>query len=153
MKRIADCIYTETNHTICKEEEGKVICFSSNYNLVCDVVEIEKCVFKGVKAGKRCDYLFLFDKNKQEYKLENVKKSIAFYVELKGIDLEEACMQLLNSIENTINEIQDYDISAIVVSSREFNPKYDNNEYFRDVKRIIKKNIQFELTDYTYNIT
>jgi hypothetical protein len=99
------------------------------------------CVFKKVKDGKRCDYLFLFDKQKQNYKLKDNKNSIAFYVELKGIDLEEACNQLLNSIENTRAEIPNFDISAIVVSSREFNPRYDNNEYYREVKRLIKKNI------------
>jgi hypothetical protein len=153
MKSIAECITTETKHKIFREEEGKEICFhNAQYEIVCDVVAVEKCVFNKVVGGKRCDFLFLIDKQKQNYNFLKNKSSIAFYVELKGIELVAACEQLLNSIKETSNQIENFDINALVVSSRKFIPKYDNNEYYRDVKRIIRKDIQFEISPFTVNI-
>lgn len=78
--------------------------------------------------------------------------SLAYYVELKGIGLVEACKQLLNSIDATMAQIDNFDLNALVVSSRKFVPKYDNNESYRAIKRLIKKNIQFEVTPYTVNL-
>jgi hypothetical protein len=153
MKAISDCTTIEIKTKICREEEGKEICFQHlEYEIVCEVVAIEKCVFKKLGGGKRCDYLFLFNKNKQNYNYLKNKPSLAYYVELKGIGLVDACEQLLNSIEKTKDQINDFEINALVVSSREFIPKYDNNQYYRDLKRIIRKNIQFEITPYTVNL-
>jgi hypothetical protein len=153
MRQLIECKITEKANKICRDEEGKSICFEhKKYELICDVVSIEKCVLSKASDGRRCDFLFLFDKSKQEYNFLNNKSSLAFYVELKGIDLEDACEQLLNSIEKTIEQLPDYDLNALVVSSREFNPKYDNNEFYRNVKRLIKKNIQFEVLSYTKNL-
>lgn len=153
MKKISDCIKIESGNVICREEEGKKICFQSEeYILVADVISMDNCVFRNEIGQKACDFLFLFDRNKQEYQVLKSKESKAFYVELKGIDLAGACEQLLNSIEKTTNEIKGFDINAIVVSSRKFVPRYDNNEYYREVKRLIRKNIQFELTPYIHNI-
>ena len=152
MKTISECVTIEIKSKICREEEGKEICFQhSEHEIVCGVVPIEKCVFKQVTGGKRCDYLFLFDKNKQRYNFLKNKLSSAFYVELKGIGLAEVCEQLLNSIKTTRDQITDFEISALVVSSRKFIPKYDNNQYYRDIKRLIRKNVQFEVTPYTVN--
>jgi hypothetical protein len=153
MKAISECVTIEVKTRVCREEEGKEVCFQhSDYEIVCEVVPIEKCVFKNVVGGKRCDYLFLFDKKKQHYNYLQNRQSPAYYVELKGIGLAEACEQLLNSIENTEDQIKDFEIYVLVVSSRKFIPKYDNNEYYREVKRIIRKDIQFEITPYTINL-
>lgn len=154
MKLISECITKESNLKVCRAEEGKEICFQhSEYEIVCEVVPIEKCVFnKVIGGGKRCDYLFLFNKNKQHYKYLKNRPSLAYYVELKGIDLASACEQLYNSIEKTKDQIPDFEINALVVSSRAFIPKSDNTEYYRSVKRMIRKNIQFEVTPYTVNL-
>ena len=150
MKNLSECVAVEVARTIHREEEGKEIFFRHNeYELVCEVISVEKCVFNKVVGGKRCDFLFLFNKTKQEYNFLKNSSSLAFYVELKGVALVEACEQLLNSIEKTKDEIVDFDITALVVSSRKFVPKYDNNEYYRDLKRIIRKNIQFGVTPHT----
>lgn len=153
MKSIIDCITTETKYKVCREEEGKIICFQhSEYEIVCDVVPIENCVFNKVVGGKRCDFLFLIDKQKQNYNFFKERNSIAYYVELKGVDLVSACEQLFNSIEETSEQLSNFEINALVVSSRKFIPRYDNNEYYRSVKRIIKKDIQFGLTPFTVDI-
>lgn len=151
MKLISECLKSEVSSKVCKEEEGKQICFEhGDYEFICDVVPIEKCVFKNVQGGKRCDYLFLFDRNKQQYKF--LGSSLAYYVELKGTGLAEACEQLLNSIDLTMSQIIEFDLNALVISSRAFVPKYDNNEYYRAVKRLIRRNIQFEVTPYTVTL-
>jgi hypothetical protein len=63
MRKIFECSSVETNTRVCREEERKQICFEHpEYDIVCDVIAIEKCVFKGVVGGKRCDYLFIIDK-------------------------------------------------------------------------------------------
>ena len=153
MRPISECITIENKVRVCREEEGKEVCFQhSDYEIVCEVVPIEKCVFKNIVGGKRCDYLFLFDKKRQQYNFLQNRRSPAYYVELKGIGLVDACEQLLNSIEMTRSQLTDFEINALVVSSREFIPKYDNNEYYRGVKRIIKKDVQFEVTPHTINL-
>lgn len=149
MRKVSDCIVTEINNSVCREEQGKVICFiNEEYNLVVEIASIDNCVLKNEKS---CDFLFLLHKEKQEYK-SLVKNSTAFYVELKGNHLVNACEQLLNSIEKTKDEIEGFDINAIVVSSREYVPRFHNNEYRRNIERLIKKEMQFKLTPYTQNI-
>lgn len=152
MKLISECLKTERAVESCLEEEGKKIFFShAEYEFVCGVVEIEKCIFKKEQGGKRCDYLFLFDRSVQPYSF--LKSSLAYYVELKGIELVEACKQILNSIEVTKSQLSDeFEVNALVVSSRPFIPRYDNNESYRAVRRLIRKNIQFEITPHTVNL-
>jgi hypothetical protein len=153
MRPLVDCTITETNSEISREEQGKEIFFRHpEFDMVCNVVSIDDCVFRNTRGQKRCDYLFLFDKNLQQYRFLHNSPSIAFYVELKGIDLVHACEQLLNSIEKTMAEIRLFDIHAVVVSSRRFIPQYDNNEFYRGVKRLIRKNIQFEITPHIINL-
>ena len=153
MRLVAECITIEVKTRICRGEEGKEICFQyTGYDVVGEIVPIEKCVFRNVQGGKRCDFLFLFDKKKQTYNFLKNRQSPAYYVELKGIGLVEACEQLLNSIQATKDQLLGFDINALVVSSRAFIPRYDNNENYRAVKRLIRKDIQFEVTPYTVNL-
>jgi hypothetical protein len=147
MQLISDCIIPEKGNVIYREEEGKEISFTNEeFELVCDVVPIEKCVLNKAEDGRRCDFLFLFDRDKQEYRVLKNKNSLAYYVELKGIGLEDACEQLYNSIEKTREQISRFEIIPLVVSSREYVPKYDNNEWNRNLKRLLRKEIQFEIT-------
>jgi hypothetical protein len=150
MKAISECTTLEIKTKVSREEEGKEVCFQHpEYEIVCEVISIERCVFEKTDKGRRCDYLFLFNKSKQHYNYLKTKASPAYYVELKGIGLTDACEQLLNSLEKTKDQIPYFEINALVVSSKAFIPKYDNNEYYRDIKRIIRKNVQFEITPCT----
>ncbi len=153
MRPISECIITERGAEIYREEEGKSISFRhAEYEIVCDVIPIERCVLTHAEDGRRCDYLFLFDKEKQQYNYLKNNPSPAYYVELKGIELIKACEQILNSIEKTIDQLPAFSINALVVSSRGFIPRYDNNEFYRNVKRITKKDIQFEITPFTITL-
>ena len=153
MRPISECSIIEVNTRISREEESKEIIFKhSEFIVVCDVVGVDSCIFKKTKGEKSCDFLFLFDKNKQEYNFLRNKHSIAYYVELKGIDLVSACEQLFNSIDKTQSQIDGFEINAVVVSTRKFIPQYDNNEFYRKTKRLIRKDIIFELTPFTVNL-
>ncbi len=153
MRPILNCSNIETSSQICRVEEGKEIFFRhSEFEMVCNVIGVDSCIFKNTLGVRSCDYLFLFDRAKQQYNFLNNKSSLAYYVELKGIDLVSACEQLHNSIDMTMNQIESFDINALVVSTRAFIPKYDNNEFYRAVKRLIRKNIQFEITPHIVNL-
>jgi hypothetical protein len=153
MKQLKECSNIEISSSIYREENGKEIFFKHKlYNIVCDVIDIDGCIFNKVQGERSCDFLFLFDKNKQEYSLLNNKGSLAYFVELKGVDLESACEQLENTIDKTKDQINGFNLNAVVVSNRDFNPKYDNNEFYRNVKRIIKKDIVFALTPHTIEL-
>jgi len=153
MRPISDCSNIETSSQIYREEQGKQIFFRhAEFDVVCNVVGVDSCIFKNTVGERSCDYLFLFDRTKQEYIFLNNKISLAYYVELKGIDLVGACEQLFNSIDKTKEQIDSFDINALVVSTRQFSPKYDNNEFYRAVKRLIRKDIQFEVTPHTINL-
>lgn len=153
MRSFAECRTTESGTEIFREEEGKSFGLRHNeYEIVCDIIAMDGCVFNTNGDGKRCDFLFLLDRRKQHYNYLPAAYSPAYYVELKGIALVKACEQLLNSIEKTSDQIPEFDLNAIVVSSRAFVPKNDNNEYYREVKRIIRKNIQFEITPFTISL-
>lgn len=67
----------------------------------------------------------------------------AFYVELKGINIKHACEQLYNSIKMTRPEIIKYEIEAKVISVKDFHPNLLSNEYFRKVKKLINREINF----------
>ena len=61
MKSILNCVSTTTSNKISRDEEGKEIHFQQHiYQMVCDIVPIENCVFEKADKGKRCDFLFLF---------------------------------------------------------------------------------------------
>jgi hypothetical protein len=153
MRPISDCSNIETSSQINREEEGKEIFFRhSKFDMVCNVVGVDSCIFKNTVGERSCDYLFLFDTTKQKYNFLKNRCSLAYYVELKGIDLVGACEQLHNSIDKTMTQIGLFDINALVVSTRGFIPKYDNNEFYRAVKRLIRKDIQFEITPHTVNL-
>ena len=153
MRLISDCSNIETSSQIYREEEGKKIFLEHHeFEMVCNVVGVDSCIFRNITGERSCDYLFIFDKDKQQYNFLNNRGSVAYYVELKGIDLVGACEQLHNSIDKTMTQIDSFDIYALVVSTRKFIPKYDNNEFYRAVKRLIRKNIQFEITPHTINL-
>ena len=153
MRSIADCSNIETGSQIYREEEGKEVFLKHhNFEIVCNVVRVDSCVFRHTVGERSCDYLFLLEKEKQQYNFLNNRGSVAYYVELKGVDLVGACDQLHNSIDKTMAQIDSFEINALVVSTRKFVPRYDNNEFYRAVKRLIRKDIQFELTPHSINL-
>lgn len=140
MKPINLCSTPLVDFSFRVQEKGKSYILSSTNKIHCTIVDIDNCVFENEEI-RRCDYLFLIDK--KENKNLNIQKSKAIYVELKGIDIKDACQQLYNAIDKTKQEILNYELNAKVVGTKGFQPNIANNKYYLNVKRLIKNDIQF----------
>lgn len=135
MKVIADCIDGKSGNdtTFSKMEKGITFALSSknNQKFKCNIIDVDKCVF-GNEQIRRCDWLFLAPDQRK-----------AFYVELKGINIDEASEQIFNAIDRTKVQIAGYEIEARVVSTKGQQPEIIDSGYYRKVKRLIRKEIEF----------
>jgi hypothetical protein len=98
-------------------DNGKEIC----------KIKVDGCL---IKEGERCDYLILSCEDKS-----------AFFVELKGHDLQKALSQIdssINKLKDEIPELQEFKIYARIVLNR--TPHLDLNTSVRiDLMRRLKK--------------
>ncbi|MCD6012586.1 MAG: hypothetical protein K0Q79_2448 [Flavipsychrobacter sp.] len=141
MKALNECVDNESGNKIIfsKKEKGKTFALklNSNETFACEVIDVDKCVFKDVEI-RRSDWLFLVP-NKD--KVTNRAK--AFFIELKGNNIDEASEQLYNAIDRMKGQIHNFDIEARVVSPRGPQPAIQNSGYYKKVRKIIKKDIEF----------
>jgi hypothetical protein len=139
MKTINECIEDSgCRQRFSRKEESVQFELASEIPFDCKVIRIDGCVFDD-HSFRKCDYLFLASRKKAKH----ITKT-AYYVELKGEDHKVVCEQLYNSIDYTKTQILNFDIRAKVVSTKGFQPNMMNSEYFRKVKRLIRKEIEFE---------
>jgi hypothetical protein len=143
MKNLNDCKEIKRGKTFSKSEQGKTFVLCSDNEFDCHIVDIDHCVFETSDAIRRCDLLFLVPVNKKENLHMKNENSKAFYVELKGGDVKSGCEQLFKAIDRTKSQISNFDFNAMVVGTAGWQPEILNNEYYRKVKRLIKKDIQF----------
>ncbi len=141
MKAIKECVEEDgVKKIFLRKEKGKTFLLQSNEIFNCQIIAIDSCVFEKINL-RRSDYLFLISaKSKANVRF---KSSMAFYIELKGDDVKSACEQLYNAIDKTKSEILNYEIQAKVIGTKGFQPNIKNNEFYRKVKRLIKKEIDF----------
>jgi hypothetical protein len=133
MKKISECVEESgCKKSFSRKEKGKKITFVSERPFDCEIVRIDNCVFSD-HTIRRCDYLFLMSHKIRE----------AYYVELKGDNNRSACEQLFHTIDRTKSQITGFKISAKVIGTKGFHPKVTNNEFYRNVKRLIKRKIEF----------
>jgi hypothetical protein len=139
-----NCEVTEEGTNFCRKEAGKKFCLSSDVKVRCKIVNIDNCFFKDADF-KRNDWFFYLDES-------NCKK--AYYIELKGKNIEHACEQLYNGIDHTRINFSNFSLYARVIALRDSVPNLKNNEYYRKVKRQIKSEIIFckvhKGNNYTY---
>ncbi|MEO8416201.1 MAG: hypothetical protein ABI472_21245 [Ginsengibacter sp.] len=151
MKSINECIEEEgINVIFFRKEMGKTFSLTSDTRFSCKIISIDNCVFQN-SVLRRCDFLFLVSKTHENVILQSSLQ--AFYVELKGVNIQYACEQLYNAIRDTKREIVNYSIEARVISIKGFQPNIANNEYFRKVKKLIKKEIVFHKVHKGNNFT
>ena len=142
MKSISECIIEEgIKRKFFQKEEGKTFTLVSEVEFRCEVVAIDNCCFKSLSI-RRCDFLFLVN-HKNQPKGTAFKQSKAFYVELKGDDIESACEQLYNAIDRTKTQIPNFFIIAKVIGTKGSHPDIQNRDYFRKVKKLIKRENRF----------
>ncbi len=154
IKSINNCVTVEEERFVFPvKEKGKTFLLEHKERIVffCKVVDIDKCCFKDSES-RRCDYLFVVPKKKQPRNV-NFSQSLAFYVELKGDSIESACEQLFHGIDKTKFEISDCAIRAKVIGTKGFYPAISTSEYYRKVRKLIKREIEFEKVGKKNNFT
>ncbi|MFO5491372.1 MAG: hypothetical protein ACLBM6_02240 [Cuspidothrix sp.] len=100
-------------------ENGKEIC----------KIKVDGCL---IKDGERCDYLILTCEDKS-----------AFFVELKGHDLQKAIAQVDSSItklKNEIREFKEFKIYARIVLNRTPTPDINSSVEIKLKKRLKQQN-------------
>ena len=97
-------------------ENGKEIC----------KIKVDGCL---IKDGERCDYLILTCEDKS-----------AFFVELKGHDLQKAIAQVDSSITKLKNEIKEFKIYARIVLNRNPTPDINSSVEIKLKKRLKQQN-------------
>jgi hypothetical protein len=151
MKNINECVREDAVKAIFyRKEMGKTFLLKSDNDFSCKIIAIDDCVFQN-SVLRRCDFLFLASKIVKNINHQDRLK--AFYIELKGINIHYACEQLYNAIKHTKHEISNYSIEAKVISIKGFQPNISNNEHFRKVKKLIKKEIAFHKVHKGNNFT
>ena len=141
MKKIDECIIeSDIKKQFFVKEKGKVFKLECVENFYCEVISIDDCVFAESEL-RRCDYLFLVSgKNNKNERFGNSK---AFYIELKGNNIRSACEQLYNAIVKTKTQILNHEIKAKVIGTKGFQPNMINNDFYRKVRKVIKREIEF----------
>lgn len=141
LKNINDCIeYRGKVKTVSRTENNKTFTLVSDKDFDCEIIGIDECVFRN-ESRRRCDFLFVVPKH---LKINtHLKSATAYYVELKGNDLRNACEQLFNTIEATRHQLPNYKIEARVITTTGKYPNLLQSQFYRKVKKIIKTDIQF----------
>jgi hypothetical protein len=100
-------------------DNGKEIC----------KIKVDGCL---IKEGERCDYLILSCEDKS-----------AFFVELKGHDLQKALSQIdssINKLKDEIPELQEFKIYARIVLNRNPTPDINSSIEIKLKKRLKQQN-------------
>lgn len=111
-------IDTRTRKIVCEENKRKYIANNVNSDLVYRF-KIDGEVINNT-TQKRCDYL-----------VENETSKNAFFVELKGVDIGTACMQILETICLYTDQLREYTIHSRIVCSRVPTPCVNDSKYRR----------------------
>ncbi|MGZ0087293.1 hypothetical protein ACWNXI_17470 [Caldibacillus thermoamylovorans] len=85
------------------EENKRGIRFVNHQQKRVALYRVDDCL---LKEGKRCDFLFL------------VEESQAFFVELKGADLEEAMRQIARTVEQLGKKLFGYRFEGRIIATR-----------------------------------
>ena len=136
MKKLHECQTDENSINCSRSESGITFTLSADKKFICGVIDIDGCVLKEEEIRK-CDWLFLVnDKNVRP-------KPVAYFIELKRGNIHEASEQIYNAIDRTKSQLANYEIEARVVSAKGIQPEIKNSGYYKKVRKIIKKDIEF----------
>ncbi|WP_025948758.1 hypothetical protein [Geobacillus thermocatenulatus] len=86
------------------EENGRGVRFVNKQQKHVALYRVDDCL---LMEGKRCDFLFLV-----------LEESRAFFVELKGSDLEEAVRQIMRTVEQLGKKLSGYRLEGRIIMTR-----------------------------------
>ena len=96
----------------------------------CCKIQVDGCLLSSSEE-KKCDYLLLF-----------APDNLAFFIELKGQDLETGCQQIDASIGALLQRLQGFDIYARIVLNKVRTPALNSSSEIRLKKRLKGMNKQ-----------
>ena len=122
---------------VCEENNRKYIANNINNSIVYSF-KIDGEIIKN-SLQKRCDYL-----------VENETSKNAFFVELKGVDIAAAFLQLRETIILFADKLSEYKIHSRVVCSRVSTHSVNGSEYRKLLKEC--SDIRFRSRQFEENI-
>ncbi|QJB46433.1 hypothetical protein [Dolichospermum flos-aquae] len=123
--------FCDTRKTIVVRDSGNKQEYritNKNGKEICKI-KVDGCL---IKEGERCDYLILSCEDKS-----------AFFVELKGHDLQKALSQIdssINKLKDEIPELQEFKIYARIVLNRNPTPDINSSIEIKLKKRLKQQN-------------
>jgi hypothetical protein len=123
--------FCDTRKTIVVKDSGNKQEYrvtNDNGKEICKI-KVDGCL---IKEGERCDYLILSCEDKS-----------AFFVELKGHDLQKALSQIdssINKLKDEIPELQEFKIYARIVLNRNPTPDINSSIEIKLKKRLKQQN-------------
>ena len=123
--------FCDTRKTIVVKDSGNKQEYrvtNDNGKEICKI-KVDGCL---IKEGERCDYLILYCEDKS-----------AFFVELKGHDLQKALSQIdssINKLKDEIPELQEFKIYARIVLNRNPTPDINSSIEIKLKKRLKQQN-------------
>ncbi|NET72818.1 MAG: hypothetical protein F6K62_18370 [Sphaerospermopsis sp. SIO1G2] len=105
------------------KQEYRVI--NKQHQEICKI-RVDGCL---IKEGERCDYLILSCEDKS-----------AFFLELKGHDLQKALQQINSSIDKLGTEVKEFKLYARIVLNRNPTPDINSSIEMKLRKRLKKQN-------------
>ncbi|MEK5325846.1 hypothetical protein [Aeribacillus sp. FSL M8-0254] len=96
--------YNDNRSLVTVEENGRGIKFINNKRKKVALYRVDGCI---LTEGIKCDFLFLINEDKR-----------AFFIELKGSDLEKAVQQISKTIEQLHPYLPEYILEGRIITTR-----------------------------------
>ena len=93
------------------------------------ILDIENCIYRGLKDETKCDYGILDDK-------------IFYFVELKGCDVNKGIKQILETIKSLKHCLRSNEFKARLIVTRFTTTRSTyNTKDFKDLKKIVNQDL------------
>jgi hypothetical protein len=106
-KAYAKCALIEDSRLKTLEEKGKKLVIANSKLRCYELIRSDGCFLDSVQ--KKCDWIIAISINKQCF---------VFFVELKGVDLGQACLQLKSTMDATKKFFSGFTVKCLVVCRR-----------------------------------
>lgn len=116
--------YNDNRILVTVEENGRGIKFINNKRKKVALYRVDGCI---LTEGIKCDFLFLINEDKR-----------AFFIELKGSDLEKAVQQISKTIEQLHPYLPEYILEGRIITTRVRTPALKSTYIIR-LQKILRK--------------
>lgn len=116
--------YCDRRNVAKVEENGKMIQFINNKKKKIALYRVDGCI---LDEGIKCDFLFLVVEDKK-----------AFFIELKGSDIEKAVQQILKTVEQLQSSLPKYMLDARIITTRVRTPALKST-YIMKLEKMLRQ--------------